>query len=120
MAFLKFSKLFNLEKGSDIVKAMGFKNDEELIKSIDELIGVITSQNENVEIFQISFKLHKAAEKGQLLQLKVAVNKEPKNKNGEIPLHVGAENGQNDVVKYLASVASNIDLRNKYGQRDHS
>ena len=39
MAFLKFSKLFNLEIGSDIVKAMGFKNDEELIKSIDELIG---------------------------------------------------------------------------------
>ena len=50
--------------------------------------------------------MHKAAAIGQLPLLKIAINKEPRDEEGQTPLHVAAKHGQLEAIQYLASVTN--------------
>ena len=73
----------------------------------NQVLEVITKK----EISRSNELLHKAAAAGNLVLLQVALNKEPKNWQGETPLHAAAAKGHVELVKYLINHGININVK---------
>ena len=70
---------------------------ESLGGSLQEVMEVLTKS----EVPPENKCLHNAAEKGQLVLLKAARNKEPRDEAGLTPLHLAAEHNQVEAIHYL-------------------
>ena len=111
MAFLALSKLLDCKPGTNI--GLGFQNDEDLMKVI--LSEDILKVTLNSTLPRTNHCLQNAAQKGELLLLYFSKNKEWTNERGESLIHIGARNGQKEVVKYLITKV-NVNLKTTLGE----
>ena len=78
---------------------------------LEGVVEAITSKN----IPHVNRCLHKAAEEGNLLLLKAAINKEPRDEDDLTPLHLAAKYGQIDCLRYISTHGADIDAKTKNG-----